>query len=658
MISLGCASITIEEVVCSATISAYPSGSPQIRPVTCSLIVTSWIAGQVRIARHWREAGLRTYSSPLTYPIPTEGNLAHDLTRTVEQASESILFSRSSDSGEWYDVSAADFLSQVNAVAKGLIASGVQPGNRIAIYSRTRYEWTLFDYAIWSAGGVSVPLYETSSSEQIQEILDDSGAMAIIAEGSTQLARLAEVRSALPMLIHVWSIEDNAVDILGSVGADVDDEDLADRRNTAQSHDVATIIYTSGTTGKPKGCLLTHANFMFELGVAVEALPELFADEDSATLLFLPLAHIFARVIQVGCVRNRVRLGHCANIKDLAEDLQSFRPSFVLAVPRVFEKLFNAASQRAVAHGKGRLFERATETAVTYSRALDQGRVPHRIRIPHALFSRLVYGKVQAALGGRCAYVLSGGAPLGERLGHYFRGIGITVLEGYGLTETTGAVTVNTVPALKIGTVGRPLPGTSVKVSGEGELQFRGGQVFDGYWTQGAEDSPGPSDPFDDGWFSTGDLGEIDDEGFVRITGRKKEMIVTAGGKNVSPAVLEDRVRLHPLVSQCLVIGDGQPFIGALITVDPDAIEAWLQSQGRPLRPLIDLIQDSELRREIAAAVADANRSVSQAESIRKFEILAVDWTEEGGHLTPSLKLKRALVMREFKSEIAQLYAR
>jgi long-chain acyl-CoA synthetase len=398
--------------------------------------------------------------------------------------------------------------------------------------------------------------------------------------------------------------------------------------------------------------MITHGNLMTEVGVAVEELGELFSPDDSATLLFLPLAHVFARVIQVGAVKARVRLGHTADITNLVRDLGQFQPTFVLAVPRVFEKVFNTASQNATAEGRGAIFDRAAETAIAWSRGEDRGRRSLVVRAQHAVFSRLVYGRIRAALGGRCRYAVSGGAPLGDRLGHFYRGIGLVVLEGYGLTETTAALTVNTPEALKIGTVGRPLPGTSVRVADDGELLFHGGQVFAGYWNH--EKATGEVLERD-GWFHTGDIGEIDDEGFVRITGRKKEILVTAGGKNVAPAVLEDRVRAHPLVSQCMVVGDGRPFIAALVTLDPEAAAAWATTHGKSADAVL-LAGDPDVHAEIDEAVEEANKAVSRAESIRKFTVLPVDWTEEGGQLTPSLKLKRNVVMREFKDDIAALY--
>ncbi len=609
---------------------------------------------------------MREFAAPLTVEVPRTGNLTDDVVRNAGEAPEAVVLRRRVD-GVWHDVTAATFLAEVTGVAKGMIAAGVAAGDRVALVSRTRYEWTLVDYAIWFAGAVSVPIYETSSAEQISWILRDSAATAVVAEGSTHTARVASVRGDLAALHHVWSLDDNAVDVLTRLGADISDDELEARRTAATPLDLATLIYTSGTTGRPKGCMLTHGNFLFELGVAVPELHELFTPGDEAdeasTLLFLPLAHVFARIIQIGCVKARVTLSHSSDVKTLTTDLGEVRPTFVLGVPRVFEKVFNTASQTATADGRGALFERAAEVAVAWSRDQDAtagsrrrrpAEIAHSVavRAQHALFSRLVYARLREALGGRCRYAISGGAPLGDRLAHFYRGIGLTVLEGYGLTETTAALTVNLPDQLKVGTVGRPLPGTAVRVDDDGELLFRGGQVFAGYWG----DEEATSEALDrNGWFRSGDLGEVDDEGFVRITGRKKEILVTAGGKNVAPGVLEDRVRAHRLVSQCLVVGDGQPFIAALVTLDEDAVSAWARHRGK--RPRVaDLVDDPDLLAEIQGAVDEANTVVSRAESIRRFTVLARDWTEEGGQLTPSLKLKRNVVLREAKDDIAGLY--
>ncbi len=602
---------------------------------------------------------MREYSTPQTIAVPSTGNLTDAVVRNAEEAPDGVVMSRPAPDGTadgdgpaWLDVTSTTFLADVSRVARGLIAAGIEPGDRVALMSRTRYEWTLFDYAIWFAGAATVPIYESSSAEQLEWILADSGARAVVAEHAGHVAKITSVRPALDGLNHVWSIEGNAVEVLTSLGADIDEATLEKRRTTAGPADLATLIYTSGTTGRPKGCMLTHGNFLTELGVAVAELDRLFDSDEASTLLFLPLAHVFARIIQVGCVESRARLGHSADIKNLLPALQTFRPTFILAVPRVFEKVFNTASQNATADGKGKIFDRAAEVAIAYSRGLDEGRIPLRVRVQHAAFRRLVYGRLLDALGGECTFAVSGGAPLGERLGHFYRGVGLTILEGYGLTETTAALTVNLPDAQKVGTVGRPLPGAAVRVTDDGELVFKGGQVFSGYWMNPEATAEAIDD---DGWFHTGDVGEVDDEGFVRITGRKKEILVTAGGKNVAPAVLEDRMRAHPLVSQALVVGDRQPFIAALVTIDEEALPAWAEQHGKS-GGVADLVSDADLRTAVQAAVDDANQAVSKAEAIRKFTILAEDWTEEGGQLTPSLKLKRNVVMRECKDEIAALY--
>jgi long-chain acyl-CoA synthetase len=599
---------------------------------------------------------VREYSTPMQVQIPDRGNLTDDVVSNGVEHPAAVVFSRRAGDG-WSDVTAAEFLTEVRSVAKGLVSSGVQPGDRVALLSRTRYEWTLFDYAIWFAGAATVPIYETSSSEQIEWILADSGARAVVAETAEHTGRLKEIRDRLPEVHHVWSIEDNAVAVLTTLGEEITDEMLEERRLQSGPDELATLIYTSGTTGRPKGCMLTHGNFMFELGVAIDELDKLFTpndDEGAATLLFLPLAHVFARIIQVGCVKARVRMGHSADIRNLLDDFAAFRPTFILAVPRVFEKVFNTASQRAVADGKGRIFNRAAEVAMAWSRGMETGKTSVVVRTQHAIFDKLVYARLREALGGRCVHAVSGGAPLGDRLGHFYRGIGVNVLEGYGLTETTAALTVNLPDAQKVGTVGRPVQGTAVRVADDGELLFRGGQVFAGYWHN---DEATAQARDDDGWFHTGDVGEIDDEGFVRITGRKKEILVTAGGKNVAPAVLEDRMRGNLLIDQCMVVGDGRPFIAALVTLDRETVPAWAEQHDKP-SDINKLLDDPDLLAEIQGAVDEANKAVSQAEAIRKFAVIPGEWTEEGGQLTPSLKLKRNVVMRENVDEVEALYTR
>jgi long-chain acyl-CoA synthetase len=582
------------------------------------------------------------------------GNLTDDVLRQAVERPDHAWFSRRTPAGGWTDVKAGDFLIEVRGVAKGLIAAGIGNGDRVALLSSTRYEWTLFDYAIWFVGGVTVPIYETSSAEQVEWILSDSRAAAVVVETGAHVSRVDEAQQGAASRGHLWSIDDAAVDQLTALGVDVPDLELEERRASVTPDSPATIIYTSGTTGRPKGCVLTHGNFMSEIDAAIGELHELFEEDDASTLLFLPLAHVFARIIQIGAVKAGVRLGHTGDIKNLAQDLATFQPTFILGVPRVFEKLFNTASQRAAADGRGKIFDMAADTAIAYSRALDSGRPGPLLRIRHAAFDRLVYQKLVDALGGRCRYAISGGAPLGERLGHFYRGIGLIVLEGYGLTETTAATTANRPAMVKIGTVGRPMPGTTVRVADDGELLVKGRQVFAGYWNDPAAtaDVLGP-----DGWLRTGDLGEIDDEGFVRITGRKKEIIVTAGGKNVSPTLLEDRIRAHPLISQCMVVGEGEPFIAALVTIDPEAVDLWAERHGKG-QEIAGLTSDPDLVAEVQSAIDEANKTVSQAESVRKFRILPVDWTEESGHLTPSLKLRRSAVMGEFRSEVDALFDR
>jgi long-chain acyl-CoA synthetase len=583
--------------------------------------------------------------------VPAAGNLTDAVVRNAREAPEAVVFSRRVG-GQWLDVTTDEFKKQVESTAQGLLAAGVAKGDRVALISRTRYEWTLFDYAIWWVGAVTVPIYETSSAEQIAWVLSDSSSVACVAETREHGSRIEKVRAELPQLQHVWIIEDDALGRLSEVGASVTGDTLEERRTAVVPEDLATLIYTSGTTGQPKGCMLTHRNFMFELAVAVKGLDELFETEGASTLLFLPLPHVFARIIQVGCVQMRARLGHSADVRNLVDDLAEFQPTFILAVPRVLEKVFTAASQQAQSEGKGNVFDRAATTAIDYSRALDRRRVGPLLRVRHRVFEGLVYRRVRASLGGRAMYAISGGAPLGERLAHFFRGIGVTVLEGYGLTETTGAVTVNTPDAVRVGTVGRPLDGTSVRVADDGELVIRGGQSFVGYW----HDEKATSEAVDaSGWLRTGDVGEIDEDGYVSIVGRKREILVTAGGKNVAPAGLEDVIRSHPLVSHCLVVGEARPFVAALVTLDRSAFDDWCARHGRK-SSLRDLTTDADLIAEVQQAVDEANKTVSRAEQVRRFQILATDWTEESGHLTPTLKLKRRTVMRDFGEDVERLY--
>ncbi|MDP9101921.1 MAG: AMP-binding protein [Actinomycetota bacterium] len=594
---------------------------------------------------------MQEYTSPTLVDLPPDVALTDAMFQRATDDPDAVVFTRRVES-RWVPVTAKEFATEVSAIAAGLVASGVGPGDRVGLMSKTRYEWTLCDYAIWAAGAVTVPVYETSSAEQVQWNLGDSGAVAVILESGAHQQTFDSVRGDLPGLAHVWQIDDGGLERLTAAGRDVPGSALDERRAGVTPDNLATIIYTSGTTGRPKGCELTHANLISCGRSAGIVLPELFNPQGS-TLLFLPLAHVFARLIQVGCVESGARMGHTADIKNLLPDFAAFQPTFILSVPRVFEKVYNSAKQKAHADGKGAIFDRAERTAIAYSEALDKGSVGFALRLQHGLFDKLVYSRLRAALGGKVAWAVSGGAPLGARLGHFFRGIGVTILEGYGLTETTASGTINTPAHIRIGTVGRPAPGVTVRIAEDGEILMSGLHLFGGYWhNQAATDETIAA-----GWFHSGDIGELDADGFLKITGRKKELIVTAGGKNVAPAVLEDRLRAHPLVSQCMVVGDQQPFIACLVTLDPEALSGWLAAQGRPDAPVADLAQDPQVVAEIQRGVDEANKAVSKAEAIRKFSILPVDWTEEGGQLTPSLKLKRSVVMKEFSAEVADLFS-
>jgi long-chain acyl-CoA synthetase len=598
-----------------------------------------------------RESTLQEYSSPQAIEVEANAALTDSPFARAESTPDLAVFTRRSGAG-WEPVTAKEFADSVRSLARGLAASGVKAGDRVGLMSKTRYEWTLCDYAIWAAGAVTVPIYETSSAEQVQWNLSDSGAVAVILETPSHQATFDEVAGELPDVTRSWQIDGGGLDALVTAGVDVPQSELDERRATVTTDSLATIIYTSGTTGRPKGCELTHGNLLGTSRSAAVVLPELF-NPDGSTLLFLPLAHVFARLIEVACVETGARMGHTADIKNLLADFGTFQPTFILSVPRVFEKVYNTAKQRAHADGKGPIFDRAEAVAIRYSEALDKGGAGLPLSLQHKIFDKLVYSKLRAAMGGKVAWAVSGGAPLGARLGHFFRGIGVTILEGYGLTETTAGGTINQPKQLKIGSVGRPAPGVTVRIAEDGEILMSGENIYQGYW----HNESATSESIVDGWFHTGDIGEIDDEGYVTITGRKKELIVTAGGKNVAPAVLEDRLRAHPLVSQCMVVGDQQPFIACLVTIDPEAIGPWLKGKGKDEAPVADVTDDEDLRAEIQKAVDEANKAVSKAEAIRKFTILPVDWTEEGGQLTPSLKLKRSVVMKEFAADVDELYS-
>ncbi|MGJ7904893.1 AMP-dependent synthetase/ligase [Actinopolyspora sp. H202] len=604
---------------------------------------------------------MREFSAPATVTVAAEENLTDMVWANAERFGDAVGFRRRVD-GTWVDVTTAEFAAQVLAVSKGLIAAGLRQGDRVGLMSRTRYEWTLFDFAIWSAGCVTVPIYETSSADQIEWILGDSEARALIVETPEHRAEVNTIIGNVTTVEHVWQIDgpvdeerSTAVAELTSSGAELADERVHERRRAVGAEDTATLIYTSGTTGRPKGCVLTHRNMLAEVRGDLDAFPQLMRPGNSM-LMFLPMAHVLARAISVSCVYARLTLGHTSDVKDLVNDLGSFRPTFVLAVPRVFEKVYNTAKQKAHSAGKGKIFDAAEATAVAYSRAKAEstGGPGLALRAKHFVFDKLVYSKLRASLGGRCVAAVSGGAPLGERLTHFYFGVGVPILEGYGLTETTAAAAVNVEEDYRIGSVGKPIAGTTIRIAEDGEVLVKGDVVFRRYWNNEAA----TENSLEDGWFHTGDLGSLDEDGFLRITGRKKEIIVTAGGKNVAPAVLEDHIRAHPLISQCMVVGDQKPFIGVLVTLDPEFLPSWLAERGRPTdTPANDLAEDPEMRAEVQRAIDEANQSVSKAEQIKQFRILPRDFAEDRGEMTPSLKVKRNKVAENYASEIAAIYS-
>ena len=590
-------------------------------------------------------------------------NLAEIIPGHARRTPDRVLVSRRTGKG-WEPVTAASLDEQVTALALGFLAAGVEPGDRVALMAKTRYEWTLVDAALWAVGAVTVPVYETSSADQLRWILEDSGAVGAVVESRGHSLMLDGMIEDLSGLRHSWAIDDvdnrPTLRALEAAGRELDAPEARaelDRRRGALTHDsLATVIYTSGTTGRPKGCSLTHGNFLAEVTSAIEMLPELFEEEDGATLLFLPLAHVFGRMLQIAVLHKGVHMGH-SDVARITHDLPTFRPTFVLAVPRVFERVYDGARRKADAAGRGRVFDLATATAIAYSEALE---APSRgpgvlLRLRRAVFDRLVYTKIRAAFGGRTRWAISGGAALGPRLGHFFRGVGVTVLEGYGLTETTAAATVNTRTATRIGTVGRALPRFEIGIADGGEVLVRGGHVFHGYW----HDAAATDAVLDkEGWFHTGDLGSLDGDGFLTITGRAKEILVTSSGKNVAPGPLEDVLRASPLVSQAIVIGDGRASVAALVTLDAEAVADWLSRAKRPAAPVAELVDDPDLLAELREAVAAANATVSSAEAIKHIRVLPVDLTEESGHLTPTLKLKRAVVMSDFAADVDAVYAR
>ncbi|MFR0356106.1 AMP-dependent synthetase/ligase [Streptomyces sediminimaris] len=606
---------------------------------------------------------MREFTSPALTLAPTVGGLADVVFERAQKDPLHVSLGRKDDGGRWRDVTAAEFRDEVLALAKGLLARGVRFGDRVAIMSRTRYEWTQLDFALWTIGAQVVPIYPTSSAEQCFWMLYDAECTAAIVEHEDHAMTIATVIDRLPQLHQLWQLDNDCVQELYDAGAHLDDEVVHRHRQAITPDSVATIIYTSGTTGRPKGCVITHGSFMYESDTVIERWEPVFhtkKGDEASTLLFLPLAHVFGRMVEVATIRGGVRLGHQPqlNASALLPDLQAFRPTFILAVPYIFEKVFNASRRKAEKEGKSGPFEKAVDIAVKYADAVEAkawglGPGPSAgLRVQHQLFDKLVYSKVRAAMGGRIRNAMSGGSGMDRRLGLFFAGAGVQIYEGYGLTESTAAATANPPERTRYGTVGRPIPGVTVHIADDGEIWLHGPNVFAGY----LNNPKATDETLHDGWLATGDLGSLDEDGYLTITGRKKEILVTSGGKSVSPGVLEERVRDHPLVNQCIVVGNDRPYIAALVTLDQEAVEHWLQMRGKPRMGPAQLVRDADLETEVRRAVVAANTLVSQAESIRTFRILAQPFTEEHGLLTPSLKLKRKAIENAYANEVEALY--
>lgn len=594
------------------------------------------------------------FDVPSVVPADPTANITDLLVERVKATPNLALFAVP-ENGGWRDITAAEFQRQVIALAKGFAASGIEPGDKVGFLARTTYNWTLVDFALSYAGAVMVPIYETSAPAQIRWNMEDSGAIAIMIESAEHAARLDEVRADLPLIREVWQMHLGALEKLVEHGTGVGDDEIERRRTIANADDIATLIYTSGSMGRPKGCVLTHANFVELSRNAAVALDDVLTVPNSSTLLFITTAHVFARFISVLNIHAGVKTGHEPNTANLLPALASFQPTFLLAVPRVFEKVYNASEQKAEGEGKGKIFRAAAATAIEHSQLTEAGeKIPFGMKIKFALFDKLVYAKLRQAMGGRVQYAVSGSAPLGPRLGHFFHSLGIVILEGYGLTETTAPATVNLASKSKIGSVGPALPGVGVRIDDTGEISVRGINVFKEYW----RNPEATAESFDGEWFKTGDIGTFDSDGFLTVTGRLKEIIVTAGGKNVAPAALEDPIRANPIVSQVVVVGDQKPFIGALITLDPEMLPTWLRNNKLDAAmSMEDAVQNDAVRAEVQRAVDRANAMVSRAESVRKFTILPSDFTEASGHLTPKLSIKRSVIMADYADVVEELYS-
>jgi len=594
---------------------------------------------------------MQTYTTPGGKTVAPNVNIVQHLMLRADAApNHPALAYRDGD--HFTTVSTSEFWATVQELAAGLVASGVRKGDRVALHCGTRIEFTYVDYAIWATGAATTTIYDTSSAEQVKWIMSDSGSVALISENAATVATYDEVKADLGGVRNVFVIDDGALDELKALATDESRAEVKTRIAAISHDDLATLVYTSGTTGNPKGCVLTHHNFVWNVENVVGSLSELVSPQNR-TYMFLPLAHIFARLLQAVSVSTGTTIYYSTGVVNLLEELPMAKPTWVFSVPRVFEKIYNGAKAKADADGKGAIFDRAAATAIAYSQGIQRGKVSIGTKVSHTVFDKLVYTKIRALFGGHAKHAISGGAPLGERLGHFFRGIGIIPLEGYGLTETTAAATVNRPNAIRVGTVGTPIPGVSIRIAEDGEVLIKGGMVFKGYWNNDAA----TDDAIDGDWFHSGDLGALDSEGFLSITGRKKEIIVTASGKNVAPAVLEDRMRAGALISQVMVVGDAKPFIAALVTLDEESLFQWAAANGKADMSAEDLRADDDLIAAVQQSIDDANKAVSKAESIKTFRILPEDLSIEGGELTPTLKVKRSVVASKYASVITDIYS-
>ena len=593
---------------------------------------------------------IKEYTRPLEQGIDSDKNIFSVLEERVERTPDDNLVEYKNVQGEWVAFTATEFKNKVVALAKGLIARGVMPGDSVSIIAHTCWQWTALDVAIMSIGALTVPVYETNSPAQVKMIFNDANVKMAFAEDDFQRDKIESVRDQCPDLGDVYVIGLGAIDTIIEYGRAVSDAEFLEREQAVKGSNLATIVYTSGSTGTPKGVELTHANFVFITYSGVNSMPDIAMKPNRRLLLFLPLAHVFARYMQFFCFAGNVSLGLSGNLKTILADFKAFKPTFILAVPRIFEKIYNAASQKAGAGFKGRVFADATQTAYDWSHAQQSGgSIPLALNAKHALYNKLVYSSIMEVFGGHVEYAVSGGAPLDSSIAHFFNGVGLPLLEGYGMTETCAPSSVNPTEGYKIGTIGLPLQGVTMGVDEEGELCIKSPAVCAGY-----HNNPDVTkQQIVDGWLHTGDLGSIDDDGFVSIVGRKKDLIITAGGKNVSPCEMEASIMTSPVVSQCVMIGDRKPFIAAIISLDLAETNLWLESKGaEQVADLDEASKNPIVRAEVERAVNKANELASRAESIRKFEIVPDEFTEENGLVTPSMKARRQAVVEHYRTLI------